>query len=122
VPIHPLSSIIMDLFDNLSDIDEDAELDSELHDLFLVLNDESDSDSSENEPFSVSELSEAEASASGAIPPSESGTNSTATSGSGGHYHSIGAQILSLTRKRDGVPIPHITQELGMFKSVIYRL
>jgi hypothetical protein len=92
--------------------------------LFLVLNDESDSDLRENELFSVFKLSKAEALASGAIPPSKSGTKSTATSrpGNNGHYHSIGTRILSLTQKRDDVSILHITQELGMSKSAIYKL
>jgi hypothetical protein len=40
----------------------------------------------------------------------------------GSHYCSIGTRMLALTRKRDGVEIPLITQETGMLRSAIFRL
>jgi transposase len=95
----------MDLFDN-----EDPGLDLDLYDLSLILNGESDSDSGpENEPPFDSN-SEA---------PSPKASTET---GKKSHYHTVGTRMLALTRKRDGIPIPHITLELSMSKSAINKL
>jgi transposase len=111
----------MSLFDNLSSLGSDSELDLDLYELQLVLNGQSDSDSepSEHEP-----LSEAEASNIGAIPPIRTDTeDSTASQHSKKPYfYTVGTRILALTRKRDGIPIHEITHELGMSKSAINRL
>jgi hypothetical protein len=108
----------MSLFDNLSDIDSNAELDPDLYKLLLVLNGQSDSDS---EPSDYKLLSEAEASDIGAIPLID--TESTTSQLSKKlYFHTVGTYILALTCKRDGVPIYEITRKLRISKSAINKL
>jgi hypothetical protein len=131
----------MDLLNEF--VEEDSEVEGEFS---VIINGESDSDSSldgetpsDLGPSDVgpSDLNPSDVGPSDVGPsdlnpsdlgPSDSGaskegsTRPPSKSIPGSHYHSVGTRMLALTRKRDGVPIHFITQELGMSKSAIYKV
>jgi transposase len=116
----------MDLLNEF--VEEDSEVEGEFS---VIINGESDSDSS-RDGETPSDLGPSDLGPSNLDPsdlgPSDSGaskegsTRPPSKSIPGSHYHSIGTRMLALTRKRDGVPIHFITQELGMSKSALYKV
>jgi hypothetical protein len=106
----------MDLLDEF--VKEDSKVEGEFS---VIINSESDSDSSLDgetpSDLDPSDLGPSDSSAS-----KEGSTRSPSKSIPRSHYHSVGTRMLALTRKRDGVLIHFITQELGMSKSAIYKV
>jgi hypothetical protein len=121
----------MDQLNILFNIEEDSKID---YGYSLIINGESgsDSDSSpDNETPSDSGPSIGPSNLGPYMSPSIGSSdlsNSSTTSShppksiKGSHFHSVGTQMLALTRKRDGIPIHLITQETGMSKSAIYKV
>ena len=116
----------MDLLNEF--VEEDSEVEGEFS---VIISGESDSDSS-LDGETPSDLGPSDVGPSDLDPsdvgPSDSGvskegsTHPPSKSIPRSHYHSVGTQMLALTRKRDGIPIYFITQELGMSKSAIYKV
>jgi transposase len=107
---------------------EDSEVEGEFS---IIINSESDSDSSLNEEtpsdldpsdLDPSDLGPSDLGPSDSSASKEGSTRPLPKSIPGSHFHSVGTRMLALTRKRDGVLIHFITQELGMSKSAIYKV